>query len=316
MGPWAARLAAVLGWGPVVTARRVLDRYDAAGGSLLAGGLAYTALFAIVPLTLLLAGILGLVVGDEARRASVVNSIAEVIPPLRDLLRLVLDQAAGAAGAISILGTIALAWGASRFVVTFEDAMGRIFGGDRRRSFLARNTVGLIAVIGLIGVAVLGAVLAGLSSYLDAAEAHGGAVVGIVEDVALALAPTLSAAASLGLVYRLAPVIAPSWRAILPPSIVIATVLTVLTRIFVYLAPRLIGAASTIGALATAFAALAWLGLSLQAVLLGAAWVRERDRAWGEPAESGGVAAAAETTEGAGTERTEDAAREGAPPIV
>jgi uncharacterized BrkB/YihY/UPF0761 family membrane protein len=50
----------------------------------------------------------------------------------------------------------------------------------------------------------------------------------------------------------------------------------VLARVFVFVAPRLIGAAALLGTLATAFAALAWLALSFQAVLLGAAWVRDR----------------------------------------
>jgi uncharacterized BrkB/YihY/UPF0761 family membrane protein len=46
--------------------------------------------------------------------------------------------------------------------------------------------------------------------------------------------------------------------------------------VFVFVAPRLIGAAAFIGTLATAFAALAWLSLSFQALLFGAAWVRDR----------------------------------------
>ena len=280
---WTARLAAVPGWGPVVALRGVLDRYDTAGGTLMAGGLAYSALFALVPLTVLGAGIVGLVVEGEARQAAIVDGIANVLPPLRGVVRLVLDEAAGAAGAISVLGGLALVWGASRFVVTFEDALRRIFGGERRRGFVARNVGALVAVLGLIGAAVLGAVLAGLSSFLDAAEAKGGAVVGILGNAALALVPAIATIVSIALVYRFVPVLAPRWRAILLPSLTVAVGLTVLTRVFVFLAPRLIGAAATIGALATAFAALAWLGLSFQAILLGAAWVRERDRTWGEP---------------------------------
>jgi YihY family inner membrane protein len=280
---WASRLAAVLGWGPVAALRGVLDRYGAAGDGLLAGGLAYIALFAIVPLTALLAGIIGLVVDDAARRAAVVSAIADVLPPLRDVVRLVLEEAADAAGAISVLGGLALVWGASRFAVAFQDAMARIFGGQRRRGFVASNVAALVAVLGLIGVAILGAILAGLSSFLDAAEEHGGPVVGLVIGTALAVVPSLAAVVSIALVYRLVPVLAPGWRAIVPPAIAVGIVLTVLTRVFVFIAPRLVGAAATIGALATAFAALAWLSLSFQAILLGAAWVRQRDTAWGEP---------------------------------
>jgi membrane protein len=282
-GGWLTRLAAVLGWGPVASIRGVLDRYGAAGGSLLAGGLAYSALFAIVPLAALMAGIVGLVVDDAARRAAVVNAIADVLPPLRDVVRLVLEEAAGAAGAISILGGVTLVWGASRFAVSFEDAMGRIFGGVQRRGFMRRNAAALVAVVGLIGVAFLGAVLAGLASFLDAAEGRGGPVVGFFGGTVLALVPSVLTVATVALVYRLVPVGAPRWVALLPPAIVVALVLTVLTRVFVFIAPRLVGAAATIGALATAFAALAWLSLSFQAILLGAAWVRERNQA-GDPA--------------------------------
>jgi membrane protein len=279
----ASRLAAVLGWGPVAALRGVLDRYGAAGGGLLAGGLAYSALFAIVPLAALMAGIVGLVVDDEARRSAVVAAIADVLPPLRDVVRLVLDEAAGAAGAISILGGLTLVWGASRFAIAFEDAMRRIFGGEWRRGLVTRNVAALVAVLGLIGVATLGVVLAGLASFLDAAEARGGPVVGFVIGIGLAVVPSLLTVLSIGLVYRLVPVLAPGWRAIVPPAIVVAIVLTVLTRIFIFIAPRLVGAAATIGALATAFAALAWLSLSFQAILMGAAWVRQRDTAWGAP---------------------------------
>ena len=280
---WASRLAAVLGWGPVAALRAVLDRYGAAGGGLLAGGLAYSALYAIVPLTALMAGIIGLVVDDAVRRAAVVAAIADVLPPLRDIVRLILEEAANAAGAISVLGGLALAWGASRFVVAFEDAMARIFGGERRRGFVVRNLTALGAVLGLIGVATLGAVLAGLSSFLDAAEAQGGPVVGFAIATGLAIVPSAGAILSIALVYRLVPVLAPGWRAIVLPAIAVGVVLTVLTRVFVFIAPRLVGAAATIGAIATAFAALAWLSLSFQAILLGAAWVRQRDTTWGEP---------------------------------
>jgi membrane protein len=281
-GGWVTRLAAVLGWRPVASTRAVLDRYGAAGGGLLAGGLAYSALFAIVPLAALMAGIVGLVVDDEAQRAAVVAAIADVLPPLRDIVRLVLEEAAGAAGAISVLGGLALVWGASRFAVAFQDAMARIFGGTRHRGFVASNVAALVAVLGLIGVATLGAVLAGLSSFLDAAEAQGGPVVGFVIDAGLAIVPSAGAIVSIALVYRLVPVIAPGWRAIVPPAIVVGIALTILTRVFVFIAPRLVGAAATIGAIATAFAALAWLSLSFQAILLGAAWVRQRDAEWGE----------------------------------
>ena len=68
----------------------------------------------------------------------------------------------------------------------------------------------------------------------------------------------------------------PRWGAVLIPGVSVALALTILARVFAFLAPRLIGAAALLGTLATVFAALAWLALSFQALLLGAAWVRDR----------------------------------------
>ena len=275
---WAGRVAAVVGWGPVVGLRAVVDRYDAAGGALLAGGLAYSALFAIVPMTILIAGIVGLAVADEIHRDAIVTAVASVVPPLRDLLDLVLTEAARSAGAISVLGGLALVWGASRFVVAFESAVGSLLGGVRQRGFVTRSAVAVLAVVGTAMAAVLGAAIAGLASFLAEAEARGGQVVGMATDLLLALGPLAATALTIAVAFRVVPAAPPAWRAILPPAMAAAVAVTVLTRVFVLLVPRLIGVTATIGALATAFAALAWLSLSFQAVLLAAAWVRERSR--------------------------------------
>lgn len=301
---WTERLAALAGSGPVVALRGVLDRYDAAGGALLAGGLAYNALFAIVPLTVLLAGIVGLVTADPADQAAVVDTIADALPPLRELVGLVLDEVAGAAGTISLLGGLALVWGASRFVVAFETAMGRIYGGERRRGFVARNAAGVAAVLGLLAAAVVGAILTGLSSLLDSAGIAGGPVVRAVNGAVLTVLPLLLAVLSVAVIYRLVPVAAPTWRAIAPPAIVVALALDALTRVFVFLAPRLIGAAAAVGTLATAFAALAWLGISFQAILLGAAWTRQRDGSWGIPEAAPGLPASVDEASDPGSPET------------
>jgi len=78
------------------------------------------------------------------------------------------------------------------------------------------------------------------------------------------------------LVYRAVPTPAPTWRAAFVPGVVAGISLEVVARLFAFLAPRLIGAAALLGTIATVFAALAWLALSFQAILLGAAWVRDR----------------------------------------
>jgi uncharacterized BrkB/YihY/UPF0761 family membrane protein len=95
--------------------------------------------------------------------------------------------------------------------------------------------------------------------------------------LATTLAGLAIAALALGLVYRFVPPGHIKWRSLGLPTVVVAVALAALAQGFVLLAPRLIGAAAVLGTLATVFAALAWLGLSFQAILLGAAWIAERE---------------------------------------
>ena len=257
--------------------RRVLDRYGSAGGGLLAGGLAYAALFAIVPAVLLMAGIVGLVVADPADRSRFVDVLVGVLPPLRELIQAVLDEAARTAAPVSIVGAVILIWGTSRFAVAFQDAIARVMGGDRQRGVLARNLGALGAVVLMIGAIVASTILSGVLAFLEAGQAAGVfQIVGAAIAVALGVAPVAATVAAMILVYKIVPTPAPPWRAAVVPGIAAGLALTVVARVFAFLAPRLIGAAALVGALATAFAALAWLALSFQAILLGAAWVRDR----------------------------------------
>jgi membrane protein len=261
----------------VVALRRVLDRYGAAGGGLLAGGLAYAALFAIVPAVLLLAGVVGLFVGDPIDRARFVEVLGSVLPPLHELVQVVLDEAARSAGPVSLIGAIVLLWGTSRFAVAFQDAIARVMGGNRERGLLARNLGALLAVALMIAAIVASTLLSGVLAFLEAAASEGVLrVVGDAISIALGLLPILVTMGAMILVYRIVPTPGPPWRTVVVPGIAVGLALTVVARVFAYLAPRLIGSAALLGTLATAFAALAWLALSFQAILLGAAWVRER----------------------------------------
>jgi YihY family inner membrane protein len=270
----------VLRWRWVVALRRILDRYGAAGGGLLANGLAYAALFAIVPAVVLVAGVAGLVYADPAARQQAVDVLAGVLPPLRELVDTVLDEAAREAAPVSIIGAVALIWGTSRFVVAFEDAIGRVMGKDRSRGLVAQNVGALVAVVLMVAAIPASAALSAVADFLEAGQQVGVLqAVGAALSIALQALPIVATVAATILVYRIVPRPAPAWRATLVPGITVGLVLTAVARVFAFLAPRLIGTAALIGTLATVFAALAWLALSFQAILIGAAWVSERDEA-------------------------------------
>jgi membrane protein len=272
-----ARASAVIRLPAVATALRILDRYNAGGGGLLAGGLAYAALFAIVPGLILLAGVVGLLFADPVERAKAVAVVVGVLPPLRELIEAVLAEASRAAAPVSMVGALILVWGTSRFVVAFEDAIARVMGGDRRRGLVITNLGALAAVVLMIAAIVLSTILSGVLEFLGAGVDSGVLrVVGGAVSLALGVLPIVAVMGATILVYRIVPIPSPSWRAVIVPGLAVGVALAVLARLFVFVAPRLIGTAAFIGTLATAFAALAWLSLSFQALLFGAAWVRDR----------------------------------------
>lgn len=271
-------MSIVLGWRWVVALRRILDRYGAAAGGLLAGGLAYGALFAIVPGVVLLAGVAGLVYADPTARAQFVAVLAGVLPPLRDVVESVLDEVAKSAAPVSIVGAVVLVWGTSRFVVSFQDAISRVMGGDQRRGVVAQNLGALVAVVLMIAAIPASAALSGVAAFLEAGQASGVLqAVGAALSVALLALPIVATVGAMILVYRIVPHPAPAWRAVILPGITVGLVLTLVAHVFAFLVPRLIGTAALIGTLATVFAALAWLALSFQAILIGAAWVADRE---------------------------------------
>jgi len=259
---------------------RVTDRYGSAGGAILAGGLAYSALFAVVPAVLLLLGLSGTLLAGELERGQVADLVGGVIPPLRPLLAPALDALAQDAGSISIVGLVALAWGAGGFARALEVALTIVMGEGSPRGFVARTLVSLGSVAVLVVAVVGGAALAGLGAFLQAAVLTGapGLVSSAAGSVASLAGPALGVLA-LAVVYRFMPTRAPRWRSVAVPSVVVGLVLAMATRLFVELAPRLIGAAAALGTVATVFAALAWFGLTFQAILLGAAWVADREAA-------------------------------------
>jgi membrane protein len=275
---WLRSLAdRVLGWGPVRTGQRVMDSYGSAGGALLAGGLTYSALFVILPILLVLTGVLGLVVSDLERRATMIRSIGDALPPLRDLVEGFLERISDNAAGFSGLGLLAAVWGASHFYGSLDEAFARLFPRARKRGFVERTARGLASVALLIGVAILVLGLTGVASALAGDEAGG--LGGVARPLLGVLAPVLAwlvFIVAVGFVYRVVPAREISFRAVWLPAVVAGLGLAFLTQLFSYLAPRLVGSSALYGTFLAVFAAMVWLSTGFQILLVGAAWVRDR----------------------------------------
>jgi membrane protein len=271
--------ARVLDLPPVRTGRAVLDSFNQAGGGLLAGGLAYAALFALLPGLLLLAGLLGLFVTEPSRQQAAVDAIGRAFPPLGPIAAQALAQVSAGAVPVSVLGIAGLAWGASRFYGSLDDAFARIFRNAPVRGLVTRIVRGLLSIVLLVFVFIGGVALTGIASALVDEQPFGVAIPFDVRELWRYLAPGVAAfvyVLGVGIVYRLVPDRRVTVRALWLPALVVGIVLAVFTQLFTYIAPRLIGAAAIYGSVAAIFSLMVWLGTSFQALLLGAAWVRVR----------------------------------------
>jgi uncharacterized BrkB/YihY/UPF0761 family membrane protein len=275
----AAIVERVLGEPRVAYVMAVLDTYGRAAGGLLANGLAFAALFTVIPIALVTLGLAGAVAGD---------------PRVQEALAEALSSGAAAA---SVLGFVGLVWTVSQFYVTLDVAFARIFSAHPERDVFRRTARGFVWVAillaAVIALLILGSLLVALETLVPGQIPAASVIVGVlVSPVALiGLAVGLVA-----MVYRIVPPSAPAWRSVLLPAAVVGLVVVVLSQVFMFLAPRLVGIAALAGSLATAFIALAWLSFTFQALLYGAAWVRIRDeRSRGSSGSAlGGAAPAAE----------------------
>jgi membrane protein len=286
----------------VAYVREVLDTYGQAPGGLLANGLAFSALFATIPTMLVALGLVGLVVGDAQAQADLAELLKEAFPPLADLIDGALDAISRGAALTSIVGIVGMVWTVSQLYVTLDVAFARMFRAQVERDIVVRTARGfawvavLLAAIILLIVVVT--VFAALSALTPSTSSTGQALETIITSPP---ALVLTAVGVLLVIYRLLPPRAPVLSAIWPPAVVAGVAIILLSQLFVFLAPRLVGVAALAGSLATAFMALAWLSFTFQILLYGAAWVRVRDRrARGEP--SGLASPAAATEPGGGGE--------------
>ena len=267
-------------------------------GGLLAQGLAFSALFALLPTLLLVLGLVGWAAGDPASRERISVTLVSTFPPLASLIRDAVRAVSDGAVVTSIVGIVGVIWTVSQFYGALDQAIARIYAGTPERSAILRTARG-VAMVVLLAAAVVGLIVLGsLALTLDALSAADDPLMHAA--VTLLNSPlVLLVVASLIvlLVYRIVPPRTPGWRAAVIPAALVGSVLVVLSQAFVLLVPVLVNAQALAGSLASGFVTLAWLSLDFQALLLGAAWVRVRS----EPGASSGVPStgSAATLEGA-----------------
>lgn len=266
---------------PVRTLGEVLTVYDAAGGGLMAAGLAYGALFATLTGVLFAFGVLGYLIPADVDRQKLVEGFTGQLAPLAPIAKDGLASVAANAGAFSIIGLAGMAWGASLFYGSLDAAIGRVFVHAPARGLLDRILRGFVSVLLLVGGLLSGIALSAVQALVLASIPAGsqGDAVRTLSAYGFPLATAVLVVSAVAVLYRVVPNMTVPWSVLGPPAIVAGLILTGLTELFVFIAPRLAGALSVFGGFAAIFATLAWLSLAFQVILLGAAWTWIRVRA-------------------------------------
>jgi YihY family inner membrane protein len=298
----AERIIERLGGHPgVVRLQAVFDAYDLGGGGLVAAGLAYTSLLALLPGMLLGVTIIGYLVRDPADQEKVVAFIGQVVPPLEDIARAAFEQVSTGAVPTSIVAILGLLWGATRFYANLDTAFSRIFRGASRRNPIVQTVRGVILVGILVIVPVLVLAVGSAATWLTEHAPNGVAVTdfeGTLFDLSSPIGTLVMFTFAVAMCYRFVPTQRIGWRSLALPAVLVGLVLAVFTQIYVFIAPRLVGWAALYGAFVALFALLAWLSVGFNVLLLGAAWtdVRGRYGPWFDRPATG--ADAAETAAG------------------
>jgi membrane protein len=303
----ATRVVETVGGIPAVrTLLATLEVYDRAGGGLVANGLAYSALIAIVPGALLVAAAIGLFVTDPAMQERIVEVIATALPPLEEIVRVALESVAAGAIPTTIIALVGLLWGASRFYAALDNAFSRVFRGQRRRNEVVRTLRGLLVTFLFVGLPLAALVIGSIASWLldlapDAALVQGAGR--LLVQLASPLGSFVLFVAVVSVVFRFVPPQRVAARAYLRPAILVGIVLAGFTQLFTFIAPRLVGYAALFSAFVAVFALLAWLSISFNVLLLGASWTRVRALALAQPGARHALDDPADAPPDAATER-------------
>ncbi|MEX2548507.1 MAG: YihY/virulence factor BrkB family protein [Chloroflexota bacterium] len=261
----------VMGNVVVRTTLGVMDTANQAGAPLFAPALAFTTLFAVVPLLLLFAGLLGWLIEDAVLRSALLDQLVSYFPPLADVMSTSLEGVVRERGTLSIVGLVGLLWGSSSYYAALDEVMRRIFGSEHVRGFISQRLRGILTVAVLVGL-MLGTIALSSVFALISNQLGGGTIWWLVFSVAALSVMVLVVLA----LYLLVPASPPSWRAAMPPAIAAGVGIGLLTNLFSLLTPWLIGGLLAFGIIATVFGVLIWLSFSYQILLYGAAWARIR----------------------------------------
>ncbi|HSH61329.1 MAG TPA: YihY/virulence factor BrkB family protein [Acidimicrobiales bacterium] len=250
-----------------------------------AAALTYYGVLAIFPALLALVSVLGLV-GQSATQP-LVDNLGKVAPgPAKDIFTTAiqnLQKSKGSGGILFIVGLAAALWSASGYVAAFMRASNAIYDVEEGRPIWKKGPVRLgvtIVLVVLLAISALAVAVTGpLADQLGQVLGIGKSVV-TVWDIAKWPVLLLIVSFMFAILYWASPnVRQPGFRWVSPGGIVAVIIWVVASAAFAFYVANFGSYNKTYGALGGIIIFLVWLWLSNIAILLGAEFNAELERA-------------------------------------
>jgi membrane protein len=134
--------------------RAAARRFSEDGCAFLAQAIAFNALFAIFPLTLLAIAVLGFIYGTAEGQATVITLFSSVAPGIKDTLVENLHQVINLRSVSGIIGLVTLIWSGKNLFMALAYALDRALGIEQGRPLISGILVGLV-MLPVIGVLLI-----------------------------------------------------------------------------------------------------------------------------------------------------------------
>ena len=239
--------------------------------------MAYRFLFAVFPLVLLSAAVIGLI-GAVLGREDLVRALVDrVMPFLPGALSAsadgIVSELVARSRTYALIGLVAALWGAASGIGALIKGLNRAYDVERPRPTWRRLAIAIAAalIVPPTGLALLVAAVLGqsLMTWLGGAFGIAGplaAIVAALEVIAIAAVFFLGICT----VYRWLPALRQGFRDVVPGAAVATVAWLLLTQAFGVYVANLDGYRATYGAFAAAISFLLWLYLVSLVVLVGA----------------------------------------------
>lgn len=268
------------GWKDVILRTKEQMKLDDV--PLLAAGVAFFALLALVPALVALVSVYGLVADPADIQRTVDDLLAAAPAEVQDLvssqLSSIVDSSSSSLRLGAIVGLVVALWSASSAVKHLVGAISLAYDEEETRGFLRLRGLALLLTIG--GIVLMAAVVAGFVAAPRALPESGAG--GVARTVVLVVRwPLLAmvALAVLAVLYRRSPDRDPAgWRWVTPGSVLATVVWVAASVAFSIYTSRFGSYNETYGSLGAVIVVMLWLYLSAYAVIAGAELNAELER--------------------------------------